>query len=132
MYYHHIHNPQYRCSTCGRRCGANGHAGCGNAELINDLPAVLIPFMVWFIHFILGFVAIPVGLMLGWTAMPSIWAGLGWFWVAVCAVVVILAKVGGKSGEDKHKRDEIDAIIADGMRTGKTADVIAREIRDGK
>lgn len=130
MYYHYHHCPKYRCSTCGRRCGANGHAGCGNAELINDLPDALVPLGVWFIHFILGCIICPVCWFIGWDVVPQVWGWLGWFLVVASIVLVVAAKVTSVAEGNKHKGEEVDNIkvIAEGMKAGKTADVIMQEM----
>lgn len=130
MYYHYHHCPKYRCSTCGRRCGANGHAGCGNAELINDLPDALVPLTVAFIHFVLGCFICPLCWFIGWDLIPQIWGGLGFVVTAIAILVVIAAKVCGAEG-NKHKGKEVDNIkvIAEGMKAGKTADVIMQETK---
>lgn len=104
MYYHYIPGPKYRCSTCGRRCGANGHAGCGKAELMNDMPAVLVPLLVWFIHFIIGCFVCPLCWFIGWDFVPKIWGPLGWFWVVASIVLVVAAKVSDAADKKKHKQ----------------------------
>lgn len=136
-YHYYIEHPAYRCSYCGRRCGPNGHAGCGSAELINGIPTLAIPFIVGGLWLGLSFVVGPVSLFLGWGGLWSGWWTLGKVLVGLSTLIAIISVVVGVRASAKHKRhtdarSTISNIVVDGALHHKTADVIAREIKNVK
>lgn len=131
-YCHYNEHPQYRCSTCGRRCGANGHSGCGNAELINGFPALFTPFALGLVWVLVGLVVQPLAWFTGVEWVAGLWWTLGKIIVGLSFVVAVLGTVVGAGEKKKHKQDKdaIDQIIFDGATNHKTADVISREIKE--
>lgn len=130
-YYHYNEHPMYRCSTCGRRCGPNGHAGCGNAELINGFPALVIPFMVGFLWLGVSLLAALFCLLCG-TELWSGWWVMGGILIGGVTVLTLLTVIMSAADETKHKqyKGDIDKTIYEGMKAGKTADVIHKELEE--
>lgn len=128
MYCHYHHCPKYRCATCGRRCGANGHAGCGNAEQINDLPAVFLPLGVWFIHTMVGFIVRPLCWFVGLDWVCNAWGPLGWVLVVATILLVVAVKVDDWTDKTKHKQEgeTLDPIHDAHL------DIINKEYNNGK
>ena len=103
MSYYYEERAQYRCSTCGRRCGPNGHAGCGRPELINGIPALLVPFFLGLIWFGMSFVVGPVCLLLGGGLWEGWWT-LGKIVVGLSFVLAVIGTAVGAAEKKKHKQ----------------------------